>query len=109
MASMHLFHESRNLIGCWRGRIFPYCPRAYAIFIALRSREPANRPKIDKGATAAVKEISQYAFVSESWNYEVNFTMFVTINLKQARIVMFWTCEELQILFPNSQEKFDII
>ncbi len=35
MASI-CFDESRNLIGCCRGRIFPYCSRAiYAIFIAL--------------------------------------------------------------------------
>jgi nickel-dependent lactate racemase len=38
-----------------------------------------NKPKIKKGATAVVKELSQYVFVSESQNYKVNFTMFITI------------------------------
>jgi nickel-dependent lactate racemase len=37
-----------------------------------------NKPK-KKGATAVVKELSQYVFVSESQNYKVNFTMFITI------------------------------
>jgi hypothetical protein len=38
-----------------------------------------NKPKIKKGATAVVKELSQYVFVSESQYYKVNFTMFITI------------------------------
>jgi hypothetical protein len=78
----------------------------YAIFnIALR-REPSfkqqkvskslsklfktkkNKPKIKKGAISVVKELSQYVFVSESQNYKVNFTMFITI-LKQLGIVVF--------------------
>jgi nickel-dependent lactate racemase len=68
----------------------------YAIFIALR-RKPSfkqqkvsnslsklfktkkNKPKIKKGATAVAKKRSQYVFVSESQNYKVNFTMFITI------------------------------
>jgi hypothetical protein len=68
----------------------------YAIFIAQR-REPSfkqqkvskifqnysKRRKINlnyrKGATAVVKELSPYVFVSESRNYKVNFTMFITI------------------------------
>jgi hypothetical protein len=67
----------------------------YVIFIALR-REPSfkrqkvsikvfknysKRRKINlkerKGATAVVKELSQYVFGSKSRNYKVNFTMFI--------------------------------
>jgi hypothetical protein len=33
--------------------------------------------------------------------------MFITI--KAVKIVVFWTCEELQILFADSQEEFDTI
>jgi nickel-dependent lactate racemase len=38
-----------------------------------------NKPKIKREATAVVKELSPYVFVSESQNYKVNFTMFITI------------------------------
>jgi hypothetical protein len=31
-----------------------------------------NKPKIKRGATAVVKELSPYVFVSESQNYKVN-------------------------------------
>jgi hypothetical protein len=68
----------------------------YAIVIALRQessfklqkvskslsklfKTKKNKPKIKKGATAVVKELSQYVFVSESRNYKVNFTVFITI------------------------------
>jgi hypothetical protein len=75
---------------------FPVFPTAqYAIYIALRRessfkqqnvskslsklfKTKKNKPKINKGVTAVVKELSQYVFVNESQNYKVTFTMFIT-------------------------------
>jgi hypothetical protein len=74
----------------------------YPIFIALR-REPSfivskslsklfitkkNKPKIKKGATAVVKELYQFVFVSKSRNYNVNFTMFITIKADRNSCVL---------------------
>jgi hypothetical protein len=55
-----------------------------------------------------VKELSQYVFVSESRDYKVNFTMFITIRAVRNSCVL-TICEELQILFADSHKEFDII
>jgi hypothetical protein len=68
-----------------------------------------NKPNIlrRKGATAVVKELSQYVFVSESRNYKVNFTIgFLLLKaLKNSRVFDI----ELQILFPDGHEEFHTI
>jgi hypothetical protein len=57
-----------------------------------------NKPKIKKRSNCcAVKELSQYVFVSENQNYKVNFTMFITIKAVRNSCV------------PRTQEEFDTI
>jgi hypothetical protein len=85
--------ESRNLICCWRGRIFPHCPRAIRNLYCptkLRRKASFKRQKLSKRATAVVKELSQYVSVSESRNYKVNinFTMCVAIKAVQNSCVL---------------------
>jgi hypothetical protein len=50
-----------------------------------------------------VKELFQYVFVSETRNYKVNFTMFITAIKAVRNSCVFGVCEELQILFADSR------
>ena len=89
----------------------------YAIFIALLREPSSNRQKVSKSLSNYSKrtkinnKLSQYVFVSESRNYKVNFTMFITIKAvrNSCHICVLTICEELQILFADSQEEFDTI
>jgi hypothetical protein len=54
-----------------------------------------------------VKELSQYVFVSESQNYKVNFTMFITIKaVGNSCVLTMWRAADL---FADSEEEFDTI
>jgi hypothetical protein len=49
------FDESCNLIGCWRGSMFPYCPRAVRNFYCPATRAELQTEKMSKSLSKLFK------------------------------------------------------